>query len=127
MSKLKSPQEKKEASLLNDCRNVYGENDKASRKRVPVGKQQGQQHLRRNVKEALNHISPQLSEDEIVAVEANALAREIKGNRERFKKKADAPLVGVLRERGEPYVPSWQGGNLWGPYRERFLKPKPKQ
>lgn len=126
MSKLKTPSEKKDASLANDCGNVYGENDKASRKLIPLGKQQGQQGLRRNVKEALKSITSELSEDEVVAVEADALAREIQGKRNRFRKRADAPLAGVLRQRAESYVPPWQGGNFWGPYQERFSKPKKK-
>lgn len=126
MSKLKTPPEKKDASLTNDCRNVYGENDKASRKLIPLGKQQGQRHLRRNVREALNSITSELSEDEILAVEADASTREIQGKRDRFRKQADAPLAGVLREKAEPYVAPWQGGNRWGAYLERFSKPKKK-
>jgi hypothetical protein len=38
MSRLKSPQQKKLASLALDRRNVYGENDKASRKLIPLEK-----------------------------------------------------------------------------------------
>lgn len=126
MSKLKTPQEKKATSLLHDCRNVYRENDKASRKLVPRRKQEGQQHLRRDVKQALNHVASALSEDEIETIEADAKIREIQGNRDRFKKKPDAPLAGILRQRTELYIPDWQGGDAWGPYRERFRKTKSK-
>jgi hypothetical protein len=114
MSKLKTPSEKKHASLAHDCRNVYHENDRASRKLIPLRKQQGQQHLRRDVKEALNAIASALEEDDVVAAEAKALNREIEGKRNRFKKQADAPLAGVLRQRAEAYLPPWQGGRSVG-------------
>jgi hypothetical protein len=124
MSKLKTPSEKKAASLANDCRNDYHENDKASRKLIPLRKKQGQQHLRRDVKQALNGIASTLPEDELAAIEADALTREIKGKRKKFRKQADAPLAGVLREKKTPSLRSWQGGDRWGSYRERFVKPK---
>ena len=46
----KTPQEKKVLSYAKDCRNVYGENDKSSRKAIPRRKQQQRQNERRVLK-----------------------------------------------------------------------------
>lgn len=67
-----------------------------------------------------------MGEEEITNVEVDALAREVKGKRKRFKKKPDAPLAGVLRERSTPSLMPWEGGDLWGVYRERF-KPRKRK
>ena len=45
-----TPQEKKVLSYAKDCRNVYGENDKSSRKAIPRRKQQQRQNERRVLK-----------------------------------------------------------------------------
>lgn len=49
MSKIKTPQEKKELSLKKDRRNAYGQNDKASRKAIPLNKKIVNKRNRRNV------------------------------------------------------------------------------
>jgi len=46
----KTPQEKKILSYAKDCRNTYGNNDKAARKRIPRRKQQQRQNERRVLK-----------------------------------------------------------------------------
>ena len=46
----KTPQEKKILSYAKDCRNTYGNNDKAARKRIPRRKQQQHQNERRVLK-----------------------------------------------------------------------------
>jgi hypothetical protein len=96
MSKIKTPREKKLASLALDCRNVYGENDKASRKLIPRAKQQGHQALRRASKLPLQNISTQLGEDGLVQAEAEVKSREIQGKRKAFTKRPDAPLRTLL-------------------------------
>jgi len=45
----RSPQEKKALSYERDCRNVYSENDKASRKLIPLRKAQDSRRVRRKV------------------------------------------------------------------------------
>lgn len=96
MSKFKTPREKKLASLALDGRNVYGENDKASRKSIPRGKQLSHKAFRRAAKEPLHVVSSVMHEDEIVALEAAARSREIQSKRKAFKKEPDASLGGVL-------------------------------
>lgn len=49
----KTPQEKKIQSYAKDCRNVYGESDKAARKTIPRRKQQQRQNERRVLKQNL--------------------------------------------------------------------------
>ena len=53
VSKLKTPQDEKRASLTKDRRNDYGENAKASRKNIPRKKARGKRAYRRRVHEAL--------------------------------------------------------------------------
>ena len=96
MSKLHTPREKKLASLALDSRNVYGENDKASRKSIPLGKQKSRKPVRRAATENLHRISTSMSDDEIVALEASIKSLEIAGKREAFRKSPDAPLGGLL-------------------------------
>ena len=54
MSKLKAPQEKKQASLTKDRRNDYGENSKASRKNIPRSKARAKRSYRRGIHQALH-------------------------------------------------------------------------
>ena len=54
VSKIKSPQEKKRASLEFDRRNIYGENSKASRKGIQKGKQRSHMEERRSAKAKLS-------------------------------------------------------------------------
>jgi hypothetical protein len=114
MSKLKSPQEKKAASLVNDGRNVYGENDKASRKLIPKGKQLSHQAFRRQARQPLASLSTSLPEDQIVAAESAAIESEVRNRRKAFKKEPDLPLGHILASKKTPYLPPWFGGE---PYR----------
>jgi hypothetical protein len=96
MSKLKTPRDKKLASLVLDNRNVYGENDKASRKRIPLAKQESHQALRRAAKRPLQNLSATASEDDIVTAESEVKVQEIKAKRKSFKKRPDEPLGAIL-------------------------------
>jgi len=101
MSKVKSPQDKKRLSLLNDKRNCYGENSKSSRKSIRNGKQRGQQELRRAVAEKLRAAignSEEVSADE---VHERAIETEIMLTKLLFKKFPDTPLAIVLHEKKE--------------------------
>jgi hypothetical protein len=95
MSKLKTPLEKKAASLALDGRNVYGENDKSSRKAIPLRKQFSHQEVRRASK-PLATLTSQLDEEDLVALEAKVLATEIGATRGRFRKRPDESLGAVL-------------------------------
>jgi hypothetical protein len=100
MSKLKAPREKKDASLALDRRNVHGENDKSSRKSIAKGKQRTHQTLRRSVKPPLLNPSTELTEEDLLHIEAAVITREIKGKREIFRKRPDEPLAAyILRKR----------------------------
>jgi predicted DNA binding CopG/RHH family protein len=96
----RTPQEKKKLSLERDRRNVYGENDKASRKNIPAGKQRGHQALRRNVNQALALETSQKLEpkraDEMQFAASTAI---IAGERNRFRKRPDAALGDVLKKK----------------------------
>jgi hypothetical protein len=92
VSKLKTPREKKLASLALDRRNNYGENKKSSRKNIPKSKQRSHQVLRRQAKQPLANITSQLPEDQIDFVESVVLTSEIKNKRAGFTKDPDIPL-----------------------------------
>jgi hypothetical protein len=96
VSKLKTPKEKKLASLAFDTRSVYGENDKASRKLIPRRKQEGHQALRRAARQPLQNIASGLGEDDLVGIEAEIKTKEIRGKRNEFKKTPDASLGALL-------------------------------
>jgi len=53
VKKRRSPQEKKALSYAKDRRNTYGENQKSSRKNIPLSKAKGHRALRRGAKLAL--------------------------------------------------------------------------
>jgi hypothetical protein len=98
MSRVKSPREKKRLSLDRDRRNVFGENDKASRKNIPRAKQRSQMKIRRGVNQALAKVRGEA--DESLALEADALARvRTKAlGQTAFKKMRDQP-VGIVIEK----------------------------
>jgi hypothetical protein len=118
MSTLKSPQQKKLASLALDRRNVYGNNDKASRKLIPLGKQRSQQGLRRAAKQPLLNAELIVDADLASSVEFEVQTALIQAKRKSFKKRPDAPLGAVLKNKAEQYVPIWQGADRLGVYRE---------
>lgn len=77
----KTPQEKKILSYAKDCRNTYGNNDKAARKAIPRRKQQQNQNERLKMKANLKKY--------IAGDEEAQLTRPKRGG---WKKQPDAPL-----------------------------------
>jgi hypothetical protein len=96
VSKLKTPRVKKLASLALDNRNVYGENDKASRKGIPRSKQISHQAGRRSAKRPLHNLTSALGEDDLVQAESAVKENEIQAKRKGFKKRPDEPLGAIL-------------------------------
>ena len=96
MSKVKSPQDKKIASLARDRRNTYRENPQASRKGIRRGKQRSHMRERRAVSEILSRVSerPEESED----ADIRAKTKIVETRRKAFKKRPDSPL-GIVIER----------------------------
>jgi hypothetical protein len=92
VSKLKSPQEKKTASLDHDRRNTYGENDKSSRKNIPKSKQLSHQAERKAANQPLGKLRTAVSEDDEAAVELESRVRAIEKRRNGFRKRPDASL-----------------------------------
>lgn len=95
----RSPQEKKALSYAKDRRNMYGENDKSSRKNIPLRK--------RLVNKANRHAAQQRLADATGHIDSDRaeLAEErLKGTRPKsWRKHADMPLGMVLevkRRRG---------------------------
>ena len=85
----KTPQEKKRLSLAKDRRNVYGENDKASRKNIPRAKSRvnrANRHTDRQVLDtALGVPDPELDD----AAEQRTI-----GRRRKFLAQAARPISG---------------------------------
>ena len=110
MSKLKTPQQKKRASLALDRRNVYGENDKASRKLIPRRKQEAHQELRRAANQPLKKIEDLIDEDASDQAEAKIQTTTIAKKRKGFKKSPDAPLGNFLVGRKSKEYPDTKHG-----------------
>lgn len=98
--KAKTPQEKKVLSYTKDCRNTYGENDKSSRKNIPLRKAKVNRSYRRNVNKELNKINSQSNFENVELAESKA--KNIK--REDWKKSADEPLGKVIGRKLERRV-----------------------
>jgi hypothetical protein len=96
VSRIKSPQDKKNASLEHDRRNTYGENAKSSRKNIPRSKQLSHQAERRAAKTPLVSLKENVEEDAAVAAELKVREQVIEKKRKGFKKKPDSPLKEVL-------------------------------
>jgi hypothetical protein len=96
MSKLKSPQEKKAASLDHDRRNAYGENDKASRKLIPLRKQQSNQAERRMSAQPLMRLKGNVDQANASAGEMDSRTQSILQKRNGFRKTPDRPLKDLL-------------------------------
>ncbi|HEY0012342.1 MAG TPA: hypothetical protein VGB79_05760 [Allosphingosinicella sp.] len=69
--KNRPPQEKKALSYAKDRRNAYGENDKASRKLIPLRKARESRQVRRKVTQALT-ILPTMNEESADLAESSA-------------------------------------------------------
>jgi len=104
MSAVKDQTEKKRLSLELDRRNAYGENDKASRKSIPRGKQRRHMNERRSVAQVLRPVSENPSEDNAADAELLAKVRITVSKRKGFKKTPDEPLGAMLakKEAGNP-------------------------
>lgn len=93
--KRRSPQEKKALSYAKDRRNVYGENDKSSRKNLP--------RKRARVHRANRHSAHQVLLEATGAVDADrseAVEQRLQGRRpRRFRKWPDLPLGEYLRSK----------------------------
>jgi hypothetical protein len=118
MSRLKNPQQKKLASLALDGRNMYGENDKSSRKAIRKGKQSSQQALRSAAKRPLQNTKLLNDEDSANRIEFEVQSTVIQAKRKSFRKRPDAPLGAVLRAKIEPFINIWIGSNRLGVHRE---------
>jgi hypothetical protein len=92
----RSPSEKKKLSYAKDRRNVYGENDKASRKLIPKRKAEESRKNRRKISQSLSAV-PQLDEATIDLVESSARndVDRIGG----WRKSPDQPLGEYLADR----------------------------
>jgi len=83
-----TPQEKKQLSYERDRRNSYGENDKSSRKAIPLRKRLAARSYRRSTKQELPNAPVVASTEDLDAAEAAVRAVR----RSEWKKRADIPL-----------------------------------
>jgi hypothetical protein len=93
----RSPQEKKQLSYERDRRNVYGENDKSSRKAIPFRK--------RAVNKANRHADHQILLT-AAGVPDSAVEEQVDDRlrgrlRKRWRKQPDRPLGEVLESKGK--------------------------
>jgi hypothetical protein len=98
MSRVKSPQEKKTLSLDRDRRNVFGENDKASRKNISRARQRGHMKLRRNVRQALRKARAEFDNQAADDAESILRDRSERSGKRPFEKTPDLPL-GIVIDR----------------------------
>ncbi|WP_299022609.1 hypothetical protein [uncultured Photobacterium sp.] len=101
MSKVKNPQEKKCKSYEKDCRNVYGENDKSSRKSIRRNKQLASKLSRSSSSNLALLANHDLDEDFVLEVESNIKASEKVKRLKGFKKVPDRPLGGYLANKSK--------------------------
>ena len=94
----KSPQEKKRLSYSKDRRNVYGANDKASRKAIKKNKAVVNQSYRRTVKQTLKNL---INTDK-VSESADGIIKTVK--RKKWKKVPDRPLGLYLKNKSESRI-----------------------
>jgi len=91
----RSPQEKKALSYARDRRNTYGENDKSSRKNIPLRK--------RLVNRANRHAAQQQLDAALGVVDAERAERtevRLRGTRGKsWRKRPDEPLGQVLERK----------------------------
>lgn len=89
---MKTPQQKKRESYTKDRRNMYGENDKGSRKNIPRRRARTHRKYRHAVRQVL------VSTDvEIVQDRAEEVSRDV------FDKMPDVPLGAALRGKQRVY------------------------
>ena len=97
MSKIKNPQHKKRKSLVKDCRNIYGEKDKSSRKAIPKNKALRHQQQRHTSHQTLSQIDMTMKDDNIETLVTQAVTQSKAKSLAGFKKWADTPLGEVIR------------------------------
>jgi hypothetical protein len=92
MSKIKSPNQKKQLSHERDRRNIYRENSKSSRKNIARGKQRRHMDERRAVTQVLGGLKGKVEDD--IASDAELRVKvSIADSRNRgFRKQPDEPL-----------------------------------
>jgi len=66
----KTPQQKKSLSYAKDMRNIYGENDKSSRKAIPARKASENRKVRRKAKQTLER-SEHVNEEKADLIESS--------------------------------------------------------
>jgi hypothetical protein len=93
-----SPQEKKDLSYERDRRNVYGENDKASRKGIPRSKRTAAQAYRKRTKQLIGQLTPGEDSEEVEA-RVGDLRRTGTGVSTAWRKIPDMPLGEWLRRK----------------------------
>ena len=91
----RTPQEKKALSYEKDRRNDYGENDKASRKAIPLRKRLVNRANRHDARRLLDAATGQADSERADAAEQSALGKRPK----RWKKQADKPLADYLADK----------------------------
>jgi hypothetical protein len=99
MSKVKSPNDKKQLSLMKDRRNVYGESPTSSRKNISRGKQRSHMELRRAANEELRSLKGGNAEADSDSAENRTKDRVTALKRASFKKVPDVPLGVVLTKK----------------------------
>ncbi len=111
MSKLKTPRQKKRASLRRDCRYDYGNCPHAARTSVPRNRAIRLRQVRRGAKQRLARAG--MTPDAVTpdAVSLDSLEHEARAYaqlklRRGFRKSSDTPLGEILRRRRE-----WQAGD----------------
>ncbi|NUW43353.1 hypothetical protein [Nonomuraea rhodomycinica] len=96
----KTPQEKKRLSYAKDHRNIYGENDKSSRKNIRRNKRMPHRANRHRDHQLLEAARGAADEQSSGAVEVRLYVRRPK----RWRKLRDAPLGEILQGRIERRV-----------------------
>lgn len=92
--KTKTPQEKKALSYAKDRRNAYGENDKSSRKNIPLRKAKSHRSYRKKVNDILHKTLNVVVTEDVEIVE-----NEVKSVRKNnWKKYPDKPLGEFVKE-----------------------------
>lgn len=91
---MKTPQEKKALSYAKDCRNTYGENDKASRKAIPLRKRLVNRANRHHIGRLLDEATGPADGDAADAAEQRAVGKRPK----RWAKQPDMPLGQYLAD-----------------------------
>lgn len=97
MSKVKNPQEKKRLSYVRDRRNLFGENDKGSRKSIRKKKKRAHQRFRSAASslKTLPHIG--LDEERLLLAEQAVRDNEHLYQLKRFEKTPDVSLLDYIQ------------------------------